>query len=109
MFGSTDNIKELLINSMDSWRTGLTSCGENIGEVRIRTGIFQGDSLSPLLFVVALIPMTLILRKARFALHGQHLRQTESISCEGSWLRLEIGKMKKRDRRIIDCCTRQGT
>ena len=28
-------------------------------------------------------------------LHGQHLRQTESISSEGSWLWLKIGKMKK--------------
>ena len=44
MFGIADNIKELLINSMDTWRTELTSCGESIGEVRIRGGIFQGDS-----------------------------------------------------------------
>ena len=41
MFGIADNIKELLINSMDTWRTEL-SCGENIGEVRIRRGL---DSL----------------------------------------------------------------
>ena len=72
MFGIADNIKELLINSMDTWRTELTSCGENIGEVRIRRGIFQGDSLSPLLFVVALIQMTLTLRKARFAYEFQN-------------------------------------
>ena len=26
-------------------------------------------------------------------LHGQHLRQTESISSEGSWLWLKIGKI----------------
>ena len=28
-------------------------------------------------------------------LHGQHLRQTESIISEGSWWWLKIGKMKK--------------
>ena len=28
-------------------------------------------------------------------LYGQHLRQMESISSEGSWLWLKIGKMKK--------------
>ena len=33
--------------------------------VNIRTGIFQGDSLSPLLFVMALIPLTLVLRKVK--------------------------------------------
>ena len=32
-------------------------------ETNIRRGIFQGDSLSPLLFVISLIPLSLILRK----------------------------------------------
>ena len=36
-----------------------------MGEVRLRRGIFQGDALLPLLFLTALIPITLILRKAR--------------------------------------------
>ena len=37
--------------------------GKNkLGKVRIRRGIFQGDSLSSLLFVVALIPVTIIFR-----------------------------------------------
>ena len=33
----------------------------------LRWCIFQGDSLSPLLFVLALIPLSLILRKAKAA------------------------------------------
>ena len=37
--------------------------GKNrLGKVNIRRGIFQGDSLSPLLFVIALIPVTIIFR-----------------------------------------------
>ena len=36
-------------------------------EVEIKQGIFQGDSLSPLVFVLALIPLSLILRKAKAA------------------------------------------
>ena len=36
-----------------------------MGDVNIRCGIFQGDSLSPLLFVVCLIPLSLILRKTK--------------------------------------------
>ena len=35
---------------------------DKLGKVNIRWGIFQGYSLSPLLFVVALIPVTIILR-----------------------------------------------
>ena len=40
---------------------------EELGEVDIKRGIFQGDSLSPLVFVLALIPLSLILRKAKAA------------------------------------------
>ena len=35
--------------------------------VDIKQGIFQGNSLSPLVFVLALIPLSLILRKAKTA------------------------------------------
>ena len=38
-----------------------------LGEVFIKRGIFQGDSLFPLVFVLASIPLTLILRKAEAA------------------------------------------
>ena len=34
-----------------------------MGEVVIKRGIFQGDSFSPLLFVMAMIPLSMILRK----------------------------------------------
>ena len=38
-----------------------------LGEVEIKRGIFQGDSLSSLVFVLALIPLSLILRKTKAA------------------------------------------
>ena len=47
---------------MQSWRTVLFSGKNKLGKVNIRWGIFQGYSLSLLLFVVALIPVTIILR-----------------------------------------------
>ena len=46
---------------MTKWKVELTSAGERLGEVKIKRGIFQGDSLSPILFVVALIPMSIVL------------------------------------------------
>ena len=50
---------------MKSWKTELMSCGEVLTEVRIRRGISQGDSLSPLVFVMSLIPLTMVLRNAK--------------------------------------------
>ena len=41
----------------------LTSNGEVLGEVDVKRGIFQGNSLLPLLFVLSIIPLSLILRK----------------------------------------------
>ena len=65
MFGVVGNATRVLDKSMDKWCTELTSCGRPLGMVNIRRGIFQGDSLSPLLFVMALIPLTLVLRKVK--------------------------------------------
>ena len=45
----------------------LSSGNSELGEVEIKRGIFQGDSLSPLVLVLALIPLSLILRKAKTA------------------------------------------
>ena len=65
MFGFAENLKKLLTNSMKQWCTELTAGWEVIGNVKFLGGIFQGDSLSPLMFVIALIPMTLVLRKVK--------------------------------------------
>ena len=52
-------------NSMEGWKTELSSEGVRQGEVKIRRGIFQGDSISPLLSVMSMIPLTLVLRKVK--------------------------------------------
>ena len=61
MFKVADNVKILLTNSMKNWKTELTSGGVSLGEVKVKRGIFQDDSLSPLLFVISLIPISFIL------------------------------------------------
>ena len=66
MLGVSSNIRQFLKTAMSSWNTLLTVNGQILGQVNIRRGIFQGDSLSPLLFVAALIPLIIILRKTDF-------------------------------------------
>ena len=67
LFGVAENIKTFLWNSMEKQKVMLCSGNSDLGKVKIKRGIFQGDSLSPLVFVLALIPLSLILRKAKAA------------------------------------------
>ena len=46
-----ENVVEYISRLMKGWNVGLMSCGEFLGKVNIRRGIFQGDSLSNLLVV----------------------------------------------------------
>ena len=61
LVGTARNIIELLKRSIQSWRTVVFSGKNKLGKVIVRRGIFEGDSLSPLLFVVALIPAIIVL------------------------------------------------
>ena len=45
----------------------LCSGNSELGKVEIKRGIFQGESLSPLVFVLALSPISFIVRKAKVA------------------------------------------
>ena len=67
LFGVAENIKNFLVNSMEKWEVMLCSRNSELDEVEITQGIFQGGSLFPLVFVLALIPLSLILRKAKAA------------------------------------------
>ena len=63
--GIAKNVGSFIRNSMGSWCTVLNSDGKDLGNVKIARGIFQGDSLSPLLFVLVMIPLTILLRKEK--------------------------------------------
>ena len=57
LFGVAENIKSFLVNSMEKWKVILCSGNSELDEIEIKRVIFQGDSLSPLVFVLALIAL----------------------------------------------------
>ena len=63
IFGIAENVRNFVGRSMEHWKLSLTSNDEVLGEVDVKRGIFQGNSLLPLLFVLSMIPLSLILRK----------------------------------------------
>ena len=65
MYKVADNIKGFLETSMATWRVALTLNGHTLGHICIKRGIFQGDSLSPLLFVMCLSRHTVVCRAAQ--------------------------------------------
>jgi Reverse transcriptase (RNA-dependent DNA polymerase) len=58
-------IIQFLKKAMELWKTQLTINNDVIGECNIRRGIFQGDSLSPLLFIIAMLPLSVILNNTK--------------------------------------------
>ena len=65
MLGIANNVQDFLNNSMKSSKLELNASGKTWGEVDIRREIFLGDSLSPLLFVLCMILLTWLLRRAK--------------------------------------------
>ena len=49
--------------TMKNWRVEFAAGGKSLGETKIQRGIFQGDALSHLLFIIAMMPLNHILRK----------------------------------------------
>ena len=55
MVGVSEKVRHFLSESMKAWRVYLTCNNQTLGGVDIKRGIFQGDSLSPLLFLLCII------------------------------------------------------
>ena len=52
--------------SMSHWRTTLSANSKSIADVTIKCGIYQGDALPPLLFCIALNPLSALLVKSTY-------------------------------------------
>ena len=59
----SDKVIKLITEAMKKWKVELIAGGKTLTEVEIQGCIFLEDVLSPLLFVIAMMPFTYILRK----------------------------------------------
>ena len=60
---SDEVINSSIKKSLENWRVELTAGGKGLAEVKIQSIIFLVDALSPLLFVIEMIPLNHLLRK----------------------------------------------
>ena len=58
-----DEVINFIKKTMKTWRVELTPGVKSLAEAKMQSGIFQGDALPPLLFVIVMIPLNHILRK----------------------------------------------
>ena len=70
LFKVSPRIISFLKHNMENWKTRLLLTHENgtltSDTINIKRGIFQGDSLSPLLFCISLIPLSLELNSSGY-------------------------------------------
>ena len=63
MYNISHEVINFIEQTMKTWRVEVTAGGRSIAETKIQRGIFQGDAQSPLLFIIAMMPLNQILRK----------------------------------------------
>ena len=63
MYKISHEVINFIEETMKTWRVELTAGGRNLAETKIQRDIFQGDALSPLLFIIVMMPLNHVLRK----------------------------------------------
>ena len=63
MYKISDEVLNFIDKTMKTSRVELTAGGRSLPEAKIQRGIFQVDALSPLLFIIAMMPLNHIFRK----------------------------------------------
>ena len=63
MYKISHEVIKFIEKAMKTWRVELTAGGRSLAETKIQRGIFHGDALSPLLLIIAMMPLNHILKK----------------------------------------------
>ena len=63
MFKIPDDVIQFIKKNLETWTVELTARWKSLAEVKIPGSIFQGDALSLLLFVIAMMPLNHVIRK----------------------------------------------
>ena len=63
MYKISDEVIKFIEKTIKTRRVELTGGGRSLAETNIQRGIFQGDALSPLLVIIAMMPLDYVLRK----------------------------------------------
>ena len=63
MYKISNEVINFIEKNMKTWRVELIAGKKSLVEARIQRVIFQGDALSPLLFVIAMMSLNYIFRK----------------------------------------------
>ena len=57
MYKISHEVINFMDKTMKTWRVELTAGGRRLAEAKIQRGIFQGDALSRLIFIIAMMPL----------------------------------------------------
>ena len=63
MYKISDEVIKFIEKTMKTWKDELTTRQKTLAEANTQRGIFQRDALSPLLLVIAMMPLNHIFRK----------------------------------------------
>ena len=63
MYKISDEVINFIEKTMKTWIVELTAGRRSLAETKIQRGIFQREALSPLLFIIAMMPLNHIVRK----------------------------------------------
>ena len=63
MYKISHDVVNFIEKTMQTWRVELTAGRRSLAETKIQREIFQGDAPSPLIFIIARMPLNHILRK----------------------------------------------
>ena len=65
MYKISDEVINFIEKTMKTCKVELTAGGRSLAEAKIQRSLFQGYAQSPLLFIIAMMPLNHILRKCR--------------------------------------------